>query len=76
MLEGKGWKFGTVAEFLGLTPGSIGLATRLQLAQNKDLKLTDVQQFQAWAQTATISPAERGKLLTVLGKRLGTQVSR
>jgi hypothetical protein len=57
-------------------PEATGREARLLLAKNKELKLDAVQQFQAWAQTATISPAERGKLLTVLDKRIGTQVSR
>lgn len=51
-------------------PGNIGPETRLQLARNNALKRDAVAQFQAWAQTAPISPAERSKLQTVLAKRL------
>lgn len=52
-------------------PGNIGRATRLQLARNQQLKPAAVEQFQTWTLTASISPAERAQLQTVLGKRLG-----
>ncbi len=57
-------------------PGAMGRNTRLQLAKNKELKPAGVQQFQVWSQTATISPAERAELLTVLNKRLEVPVSK
>lgn len=57
-------------------PPAVGRNTRLQLAKNKGLKPATAQQFQAWARTATISPAERTQLLNVLSKRLGEMSAR
>jgi len=57
-------------------PATLGRDTRLQLAKNYDLKPTTLHHYQAWAKTAPITPAERTKLLTLLGNRLAAQVSR
>ena len=68
-----------VAEPLAWTqqlPDPIGSDTRLQLAKSKELKPVNMAQIQAWALTAAISPAERDKLVAVLGRRLGSQASR
>ena len=57
-------------------PEALGRETRLQLARNKELKTAAVIQFQAWVQAASISSAERNRLMTVLGKRVEVQASR
>lgn len=57
-------------------PPAMGRNARLQLARRKDLRTATVQQFQIWAQTAPIAPAERTQLLNALSKHGQNQVAR